>query len=262
MVECIHFSTALGRKSKVNFADLHCHMLGGVDDGARDDKEMKEMLDIAYGDGIRMICFTPHFKQYEFSNVDEIVSYNERISESFEEAKRYADEKYPDMRLFLGNEIMYHHDILDSITSSFCKSMAGSPFILVEFHPRVSFFDMRLAVLNLLRNGMQPIIAHVERYGEIIKKPQRLKELKDLGALIQVNARGIKKFAFGKVAIFLKNALKRSLVDFVATDSHSPHSSPPRISGAYEIIKRSCGVNYAEKVCYENAERILNKTNL
>lgn len=261
MIKCTYSGMALGRKSKVNFADLHCHILGGVDDGARDDKEMKEMLDIAYGDGIRIICFTPHFKQYEFSGVGEIASYNERISVSFDAAEKYAREKYPDMRLFLGNEIMYHHDISDSLASSICESIAGGPFVLVEFDPGVSFFDLRLAVLNLLRNGMHPIIAHVERYGEILKKPQRLKELKELGALIQVNAHGIKKFAFGKVAVFLKNALKHSLVDFVATDAHSPHSSPPKISGAYEIIKSSCGVDYARKVCCENAERILNSRN-
>lgn len=246
----------------MNFADLHCHILGCVDDGARDEKEMKEMLDIAYGDGIRTICFTPHFKQYEFSGVGEISSYNERISESFDTAKEYVSGKYPDMHLFLGSEIMYHHDISNSLSSSFCKSMAGTPFVLVEFDTNISFFDMRSASSALLRNGLRPIIAHVERYGCLIKNPKRLAELKDLGALIQVNANRIKKFAFGKVSSFLKYALKRSLVDFIATDAHRASTSPPEIARAYGIVKNLCGVDYANKICCENAEKILNNGNI
>lgn len=245
----------------MNFADLHCHILGGVDDGARDEKEMREMLDVAYNDGIHTICFTPHFKQYEFSSAAEIASYNKNISDSFNKAKEYAHGKYPDMKLFLGSEIMYHHDILNSLLSSLCKSIAGGSFVLVEFDPGISFFDMRLAISNLLRNGMHPIIAHAERYGIFIKNPKRLQELKELGASVQVNAHGIKKIAIGKIARFLKNALKQSLVDVVATDSHRPDSSPPQISRAYEIIKKLCGADYAENVCCKNAEKILNNEN-
>ena len=42
------------------FIDMHCHILPGVDDGAKDIKETKEMLRIAYEEGIRCIIATPH----------------------------------------------------------------------------------------------------------------------------------------------------------------------------------------------------------
>jgi protein-tyrosine phosphatase len=67
--------------------DIHCHMLGKVDDGAKDIDEMKQMIDIAYADGTRHICFTPHFKIYHFKNEDSIKAYNERIDAAFAEAK-------------------------------------------------------------------------------------------------------------------------------------------------------------------------------
>ena len=35
-----------------NFIDMHVHILPGVDDGAEDIKEMEEMLQIAYSEGI------------------------------------------------------------------------------------------------------------------------------------------------------------------------------------------------------------------
>lgn len=44
----------------MNYADMHCHMLYGVDDGAQDRETSRAMLDAAYADGTRTICFTPH----------------------------------------------------------------------------------------------------------------------------------------------------------------------------------------------------------
>ena len=41
--------------------DLHCHILPGVDDGAKDKKESEKMLRIAYKEGIRKIVATPHY---------------------------------------------------------------------------------------------------------------------------------------------------------------------------------------------------------
>ena len=42
------------------YIDMHCHILPGVDDGAKDVEEMKKMLKIAYKEGIRCIIATPH----------------------------------------------------------------------------------------------------------------------------------------------------------------------------------------------------------
>ncbi len=42
--------------------DIHCHLLDGIDDGAKTLKESVEMDRFAYEDGIRhIIATTPHF---------------------------------------------------------------------------------------------------------------------------------------------------------------------------------------------------------
>ena len=43
------------------FIDLHTHILPGLDDGARNIEESKEMLRQAWKEGIREIIATPHF---------------------------------------------------------------------------------------------------------------------------------------------------------------------------------------------------------
>ena len=42
------------------YIDMHCHILPGVDDGAADIAQTKEMLQISYDEGIRCIIATPH----------------------------------------------------------------------------------------------------------------------------------------------------------------------------------------------------------
>ena len=40
--------------------DTHCHVLAEVDDGAQSIEEMRQMLQMAYDEGIRYIIATPH----------------------------------------------------------------------------------------------------------------------------------------------------------------------------------------------------------
>ena len=50
------------------FFDLHSHMLYGVDDGAKNREMMFAMLEMAYADGTRALCLTPHYSPYLFGD--------------------------------------------------------------------------------------------------------------------------------------------------------------------------------------------------
>ena len=49
--------------------DLHCHILPGMDDGAKDTAVSLELLHREYEDGVRNIAFTSHFNS-ERTTVD------------------------------------------------------------------------------------------------------------------------------------------------------------------------------------------------
>ena len=44
------------------WTDVHCHIIPGVDDGAKDMKTAMELLRMEYDDGVRRIIVTPHFR--------------------------------------------------------------------------------------------------------------------------------------------------------------------------------------------------------
>ena len=241
----------------IDFVDLHCHTLFRVDDGANTEDTMKSMLDIAYSNGTRYICFTPHFKIYEFEDEDEMYGQMSRLNRRFKVACDYVQEKYSDLKLFLGNEIMYHSDICDSLFSKLCHFLGDSSYALIEFPPNATSYEIETTIVKLLRKGIHPVIAHVERYSAFIKEPSLAKSLKDSGALLQVNAHSITKFKFGKVSKFLKNALRKELIDVVASDAHDAKVFPPSLSKAYDAIVKSYGVTYADKIFHHTPLSIL-----
>ena len=241
----------------IDFVDLHCHALFRLDDGARDESIMHNMLDMAYADGTRHICFTPHFKVYEFDDENDMFKHIERLHRRFKVANDYSQEKYPDFKLYLGNEIMYHSDIPDSIFSKRCLPLGDSSYALIEFSPDCTEYELETTVIKLLRKGIRPVVAHVERYSALIKSPSLARSLRDSGALLQVNAKGITKFRFGKIARFLKLAFKKGIIDVVASDAHNDSSFPPQLSKAYNHIVKYYGSDYADKIFHHTPLAIL-----
>ena len=230
------------------FVDLHCHALYHIDDGAKDEQIMQNMLNMAYNDGTRYLCFTPHFKIYEFDEDDEMYEQVERMKRRFSDALAFVSENHSDMHLYLGNEIMYHADIPNSLFEGKCLFLGNSKYALIEFDPSATAYEIENTVVKLLRKGITPIIAHVERYSAMIKNASLVTALKDHGALFQANARAILKFKFGKSARFLKQALKRGLIDIVASDAHNDSSFPPVLSAAYEYVFKKYGEAYAIRI--------------
>ena len=240
-----------------DFVDLHCHALFRVDDGAENEDVMKNMLDIAYSNGTRHICFTPHFKIYEFYDEDEMYEQINRLNRRFKVACNYAAEKYPDLNLYLGNEIMFHDEASESLFSKRCCFLNGSSYALVEFPPDSTGYAIENAVVKLLRKGIRPVIAHIERYPALIKDITLTKALKDCGALFQVNARAVTKFKFGKTAKFIKTVFGKKLVDVVASDAHNDTSFTPDLSKAYAAISKNYGADYADKIFHHTPLSIL-----
>ena len=240
-----------------SFIDLHNHSLCHVDDGAKNHKMMENMIDIAYEDGIKTICFTPHFKVYHFDNENDFKDYNSACLASFQDALQYVKEKNYDMSLLLSNEIMFHNDICENIVNGGCKKIGNSAFVLVEFSPFVSEFDLNGSLTKLLRKGYRPILAHFERYECILKKPSLLSELKNNGVILQANARSVLKPRFGKSRAIIKFALKNALIDIISTDAHDDKVLTPVLSKAHALVAKRYGKDYAKIIFHDNPKNIL-----
>jgi len=135
--------------------DIHCHILPGIDDGARDITESAEMINTARLNKIDAIIATPHFLNFDkiedflFNRYEAMQSFEELL-ESFDNkpAVAYGAEVFLDGRVFTA-------DNLDELT------LNKSRYMLCEY--TLNPFDTEKAVLyaeELCARGYIPIIAH------------------------------------------------------------------------------------------------------
>ena len=136
--------------------------------------------------------------------------------------------------------------------------MNGTRYILVEYNIRTPFSEIKHSIEEMVQARYIPIIAHVERYECLLKKPAYIEELKELGAFIQVNASGVMGERSRLEKKFIKGLLKRGEVNFVATDAHRDNTRQPYIKKCSEYLEKKFGTEYAKQIFIENPMSIIN----
>jgi protein-tyrosine phosphatase len=234
-----------------NYVDIHCHIMFGVDDGPDEIQTSREMLVTAHSEGIRKIVATPHY------HPGKCTMQYEELSKKFEDFKNMAKGICPDLKLYLGREVYYTSDILQELEEDSNISMNNTKYVLLEYQPSAEYSYLRTSINNVCQEGYIPIIAHVERYMCILKDWERIYELKNMGAAIQVNANSVIGEAGTTVKKVIKKLMKNGLVDLVATDAHSNGKRAPRMQECAKYICKKYGQEYAQAVLCDNAECIL-----
>lgn len=252
-LENIHgFKDIHGSGNIPGFIDIHCHVLPGVDDGAETMEMALDMLRTAAMEGIAAIIATPHQK------ADRKCVTPEGIVRRTEILQKKADELKIPVRLYPGNEIFYRHGLAELLEEGKIRTLADSHYVLMEFLPGEDFAYIRDAVGRVASFGYWPVVAHVERYVNVVKdmeKAGRLKE--DAGCYFQVNASSVTGDQGFAAKTVVKKLLKAGLVDFVGTDAHSDRSRAPRLRKCAGYLEKKLGEDTAKKLLRENAEAVL-----
>ena len=109
----------------MQFIDIHNHILPCVDDGSQSLEQSIRMLKIAYQEGIRAICLTPHYMppRYEMSV--------ERLKKSRDLLQETLIQEGIGIRLYLGHEIYYRQSTVEHILAGKALTLAESRYALV-----------------------------------------------------------------------------------------------------------------------------------
>lgn len=225
--------------------DLHCHILPGMDDGAKDAAESVELLRREHADGVRNIVLTSHFNcKYE-----SVVSFLNRRQQAFEQLQEALGGADMGLQLKLGAEVYFSPELCDMDAESLC--MEGTSYLLVEFPLTHRPHFICQTFRNLNNRGIYPIIAHVERYPFLMEDPAFLYELVASGAYAQVNTETLLKA--GQVRQILQ-LMKWDLVHVIATDAHSLTKRPPQLEAALKVVENKLGVNMVRQICSNAVE--------
>ena len=232
----------------MNLIDIHCHILPKVDDGPDSVEESMKILKDMRRQGIKHVIVTPHYRPEMFEPSMKRVIY------SYRHLRDIAYEMGVSMSL--GCEYYRNEQIIDHMDNRKRPSMAGSRYVLIEFSMNDLFPTVRNYVYELVTHGYQPIVAHVERYF-CCQKMEKIQELKDMGALIQVNAGSVLGEEGWKLKKFCLELMKKDLIDFIASDTHNTSDRKLNLKKCASYVTKKMGKQYAERIFFNNPLNIL-----
>lgn len=224
--------------------DIHTHVLPLVDDGANNFEESIAMLEKMASEGVTDCILTPH--------VDSFVSKASRSVhlENFNRLKILAKDNGINVTLHLGAEIRYR---FNSKLDYNDYRLGNSNYILLEFSSRREYIED--IIYNIKHRGLNPIIAHIERYNIPYDHYQKIKKS---GGLLQVNTGAILGHDGRRIKKLVYKMLDDKLVDFVASDTHGIKRRVPNLNRAYQLLSKRLDLEYLDAIFYSNAKNIIN----
>lgn len=191
--------------------DMHCHILPGVDDGARDLEESLAMLAAARAAGITSITCTPHCRKPYFDF--------ERMWQAFYELEDAAG----GFALQMGFEVNHHTLMELGLEWAEVLHFDGSNEFLLELSVGAMpsrFGDYERTIFALQGMGYEVIIAHPERYVAIQRDTSLADELVRMGCKLQCSTDFIAGGRLGHERRPAVKMLKAGLVSYFASDAH------------------------------------------
>jgi protein-tyrosine phosphatase len=200
---------------EIRYTDLHCHILPGLDDGARDWDEALSMAKQAVRGGAARMVATPHVMRGVYYTSPEDI--RRAVSEL---RARLEDARIP-LEVIPGSEIYLSSGVALEYRSGKLLPIGGSGFLLVElpslYFPRYvlrELFELRLA-------GAGVILAHPERNRELCKKKGLIQELMETDVMFQLNAGSFNGVYGADARACAEYMLREGLVHFIGSDAHS-----------------------------------------
>lgn len=222
--------------------DFHSHILPGVDDGSRSVEESLEMLRMAASKGIRRMVATPHF----YPRQDSPETFLRRRAEALERLEKAMAEKAGMPEVLMGAEVYFFSGISDSEALS-QLTIGGKRCILLEM-PHAPWTESMYREMEgiSVKQGLIPVIAHVDRYIRPFRTfgiPERLMELP---VLVQANA---EFFLSRQTRGMALRMLKAGQIHVLGSDCHNLRDRKPNLDAAAAVIERRLGLTALERIC-------------
>ena len=207
--------------------DLHTHILPGIDDGAKNREESRELLKLQTENGVERVVLTPHFN-CERTDLTDFLS---KRATAFQTTLEILDDAtMPQIKV--GAEVRYSPALLRLDLAGL--TLGESSYLLLELPGQHYPAHLEQVVVNLGMMGITPILAHLERYKYFKDQPQLLFKLIQQGALGQVSVLSL----FEKsTKSFAMACLKNSLAQIVASDAHNITVRPPCMAKLNDVLE-------------------------
>ena len=196
--------------------DCHCHILPGIDDGAKDIDEAVFLASWLVKHGYERAICTSHCSMY-FRNTPQTVMDAYNLLRDELERQGVKLEIFPSMEYRLTEETWP-----EVLANNWLMPWEGN-HILIELplHEPAQMGNLKPVeeIHRLIADGYQPVMAHPERYTFL--EMDDIHALKDAGAEFQRNLGSFEGWYDQNVSVRTRQMEAEGLFDWVGTDLHN-----------------------------------------
>ncbi len=235
----------------VKFVDVHCHCLPHLDDGPASMEEALALCWVLAADHVTTVVATPH----QLGRFEDRTR-AQAIRQTVAALNRALDARGIELTILPGAEVRIDERIDELLACGEILTLADAGcHVLLEL-PWDTLIDIEPLLARFTPRGVQIILAHPERNGPLLERPQILERWTASGVGLQVTAgsltgrwgRSVERAAWNLVAEGGRICL--------ATDAHDGSQSPG-MTRAFEAVAARLGVGPAFSLCVENPARVI-----
>jgi len=195
-------------------ADMHSHLVPGIDDGSQDIATSVSLIRGMADLGYKKIITTPHILWEIYPNTPDV------IINGIEEVKKAVQQENIDVELHAAAEYFMDDHFEDHLESKQPLLKLSGNMVLVEFSMVTAPMDLQQIIFELQMQNYQPILAHPERYIYLSKHKSTFEDLKTAGCYFQLNLLSLTGHYGNSVLELAEYLLKQNMYDFAGTDLH------------------------------------------
>ena len=219
--------------------DLHCHILPGIDDGARDITVALDMARAFAADGVTVVACTPHILPGLYHNT------GPQILAAVAALQVAVTENGIPLQLVAGADNHIVQNFVGGLKSGHLLGLASSRYVLVEPPHHVMPVRMEDLFFDITVAGYVPILTHPERLTWIKNNYAVIERLVQGGVWMQITAASLTGTFGRSVRYWAERMLDDGLVHILATDAHDNERRPPNLGEGQRLAEQRVGAQEA-----------------
>jgi protein-tyrosine phosphatase len=209
----ISFFSNRARKRTSLHADIHSHLLPGLDDGVADFYEAIQVIQQLRDLGYRKLVTTPHIMSDTYRNEPG------QIHTQLNELNQKLIERNISVKVQAAAEYYLDSWLIKQVDEGKPLITFGDKHLLFEMNYMTEPYQLRDFIFTISMQGYKPVLAHPERYR--FMTIEKAEDLHHRGVLMQLNILSFIDFYSKPVRQMANQLVDHGWVDFLGSDCHN-----------------------------------------
>jgi protein-tyrosine phosphatase len=218
-------------------ADMHSHLIPGIDDGSRSMEESIVLIRRLADMGFKKLVTTPHIMQDVFKNTPDI------ILTGLDNVRKAVKNAGIPIQIDAAAEYLLDDGFMEKFEAGNLLTF-GNKFLLTEMSYISPPMNLKEILFELQTAGYKVILAHPERYNYWHKDFDKYQEMAERNVYLQLNTISLSGYYGEDVKKMAEKLVDEKMYSFIGTDMHNDNYMQGLVSTQVEI--------YLEKVIETN----------